>query len=392
MTSDNIFFSKDNLTFEKNKEPEWMKKIRLDSFKSFLNLPVREYAESPTQTAYTEIELDKIQELKIAKAEISLDNKDIKAINFIDAVKDKGLFNKYFMKIIDRNTRFNNLHASYVNNGLFILIPDNTKLSEPLKLDVVCNEEGHYFNHIILVVGDNCSLEFYENYKSNTESEHFVSDFLEVYVGKNSKVNVYSMQDYGKNVNNYSVKKGKIESNGEIKWIVANLGSKKVISNVDNLLVGEFAAAYNYGVFLGKEQHLDITTNAQHLCRNTKGDILVKGAVFDKATSVYRGEITVENEARQANSNLAGNTLVFEGGKANAIPSLLIKTNDVKVKHAAWVSQVDSEQLFYIMSRGLSKDEAVQEIILGHYNSIIDKVDNKDVREDIIKLVMERLS
>ncbi len=391
MTSENIFFSKDNLTFEKNKEPKWMRKLRSESFKSFLKLPVREYAESPTQTAYTEIELDKIQELKIAKAVINLDNQDIKAINFADAVKDKKLFNKYFMKTIDRNTKFNSLHASYVNNGVFIIVPDNTKLSEPLKLNVECREEGHYFNHIILVVGENCSLEFYENYKSNTKAEHLISDFLEVYVGKNSKVNAYSMQDYGKNVNHYSVKKGKIESNGEIKWIVANLGSKKVMSNVDNLLVGEFATAYNYGVFLGKNQHLDITTNVQHLYRNTKADIFVKGAVFDKATSVHRGEITVEDESRQANSNLTGHTLVFEGGKANAIPSLLIKTNDVKVKHAAWVSQVDNEQLFYIMTRGLSKDEAVKEIIIGHYNSIIDKIENKNVKEEIMNKIMERL-
>ncbi len=394
------FISEDRvkLISSKNNEPEWLKNARLDSFKSFLELPARQFADSPTQTAYTDLDLAKMPALMLGKARIDVEDRDylkqnnIEVLSFSAATNNNAeMFKKHFMNIIEKDSKLNSLHAAYVDNGLLINVPDNTMLDMPIKIEVNSQDEGNHFNHIIFIVGKNCQLDYDERYISSSKEEHLNSDFLEVYIGENSKVNVNSLQDYGKNVSNIAVKKSTVNKNSKIKWVVANLGSKKVMSVVDNTLAGELAEAYNYGIFLGKSQHFDITNNANHIEKHTKGEILTKGAMFNDGVSVYRGEIIVSDNARQTDSNLAGHTLVFEGAKANAIPSLKIKTNDVMVKHAASVSQVDEEKLFYVMSRGLSREQAVREIILGHFGSVLDKIEDVDKREEIRNLVIERL-
>ena len=158
---------------------------------------------------------------------------------------------------------------------------------------------------------------------------------------------------------------------------------------IDTYFAGKGSNCSNIGVFLGKnDEHTDITTNAHHLEENTTNDIMMNGILKDKSSSVYRGLILIDKIAQKTNSYLSNHILKL-GDKtlANSIPSLKIDANDVKASHGATVGQINEEHLFYIMARGLSREQAEFLIIEGFFEPIIQKIPNEEIRDKIRGMV-----
>ena len=143
--------------------------------------------------------------------------------------------------------------------------------------------------------------------------------------------------------------------------------------------------------FRGHErQHVDFTINAHHNVPHTYNNVLAKGTVTDKATSVFRGLIKIEKAAQQTDSYLADHTLLLSNDAlANSIPSLQIEANDVKASHGATVGQIDEEQLFYLASRGLDRSEAEQLIVSGFFEPLTAKIQDKEFQEKFRQAVTE---
>ncbi|MBI2130155.1 SufD family Fe-S cluster assembly protein [Candidatus Woesearchaeota archaeon] len=158
---------------------------------------------------------------------------------------------------------------------------------------------------------------------------------------------------------------------------------------IDTLFNGEGSQSENLGVFVGRSrEHIDITTNVYHNTAHTTNNIMVDGILKDSSSSVYRGLIRIEKAGQQTNSYLSNHILkIGEKSLGNSIPALEIEANDVKASHGATVGQVSEEHLFYLMSRGLTREDAENMIVQGFLEPIISKIPSEELREKIRGLI-----
>jgi len=231
------------------------------------------------------------------------------------------------------------------------------------------------------------------NASPEAEKTAWHSDVVEVLVGPGSRVNYYGIQQWSKNSYNFGLKKAVLHEGAEMNWATATFGSKIAKVMVENSLRGQHAESGNFGVFLGcRGQHIDISNNAHHLAPNTCNEIFTRGALIDNGTSVYRGLIKIDREAKHTDSNMSEYTLLLsDKTRANAVPALEIETNNVRAKHAAAVGQIDKDQLFYLMSRGLNKTTAERLIVRGFFESVLQNVKLQQVKNFIAGTLEESL-
>ncbi|MFH2019843.1 MAG: SufD family Fe-S cluster assembly protein [archaeon] len=158
-------------------------------------------------------------------------------------------------------------------------------------------------------------------------------------------------------------------------------GQKSTL-RIDNHLNGEGSEAYVNGVFFSsKTQNFEITTNSNHNTRNTKGDIVVRGALDGESKVIFKGDIKIIKGAQKTNSFLQNhNLLLSKDCICESVPSLEIDANDVQASHGATIGRPSDEDLFYIMSRGLAKKQAEKLIISGFFSKVIDKIGQVDIR------------
>jgi len=295
----------------------------------------------------------------------------------------------YFRNTKIDKDKFAALSAAYFDNGIFLYVPKNVEIEEPIKLNF--NFDGKCsILHNIIVAESNSKLDFIEEY-SNKEAgqEQLNACVTEVFANQDSKINFYHVDNWTKNVYNFTNIVGTLDRNADVNWISGCFGGKLNRLRIDTIFNGQGSQCNNLGVFLGKgKEHIDFTTNAYHKTENTTNDILVDGILKDESTSVYRGLIRIERAAQKTNSYLANHILkIGEKTLANSIPSLKIDANDVKASHGATVGQINEEHLFYLMARGLSRAEAEKMIVEGFFEPVIQKIPLEELREKIRGMV-----
>lgn len=282
--------------------------------------------------------------------------------------------------------KFVALSAAHFNNGIFLYVPKNIELEEPMKV----NFEGNGILHNIIIVEPNSRLDFIEEYScKETDKEQLNACVTEVFASQNSKINFHHINSWAKNTYNFTNIIGSAERDASINWVSGCFGGKFNRLRIDTLFNGAGAQCNNVGIFLGRgKEHIDFTTNMYHNVENTTNEVLVDGILRDDASSVYKGLIRIEKEAQKTWSYLQNHSLMLgEKALANSIPSLKIDANDVKASHGATVGRIDEEHMFYLMARGLSRKEAEQLIIEGFFEPVIQKIPSEELREKIREMV-----
>jgi len=349
---------------------------------------------------YTEIE-----KLKLENFDLKDSKTNIAATKLSEDLLEKGMIltdintafekypeiaQKYFFKgtKIDKD-KLVALNASHFSNGIFLYVPKNIELDESIKVNFSFDEKNSII-HNIIVIEPNSKIDFIEEYSNEEISQEQLNCCVtEVFANDNSKINFYHLNSWAKNIYNFTNIVGTIERDAEINWISGCFGGKLNRLRIDTNFNGKGSQCNNIGVFLGKgKEHVDFTTNVYHNTENTTNEILVDGILKDESTSVYRGLIRIEKEAQKTRSYLENHILKL-GDKtlANSIPSLKIDANDVKASHGATVGQIDEEHLFYLMARGLSRQEAERLIVEGFFEPVINKIPLGELREKIRGLV-----
>ncbi|MGH9910702.1 MAG: SufB/SufD family protein, partial [Nitrososphaerales archaeon] len=209
--------------------------------------------------------------------------------------------------------------------------------------------------------------ELYAPPNANGKAQQTYFELLEAHVAKNADLELVTLQAMGSENVHISNRKAFVERDGRINWYIGGFGTNLARYKVDNLLIGEGAYAEHSDIIFGnKNQAFDITADMTHLAPNTRGRVLVKSVLKDTAKSLFKGMIKIRKNAKASESYLAGHAILLDkGAKSDAIPGLEIETNEVKATHSASVAQMDEEQMFYLMSRGFSKDSARRIIIDG---------------------------
>ena len=362
----------------------------------FKNLPMPK--EKDEDWRYTEIEKLKLENFepfesnaKILVAEPSEDlAKQGVILTDINTALGKypAAMNYCFKSIKNTKDKFAALNAAYFANGYYLFVPKNTEVKEPIRVNV--HVSGNNVLHSLVLVEANSQIDVIEEYTNNeTDSEQLNVCVTEIFANNNSIVNFYHLNNWTKNVYNFTNIIGSAERNSIINWISGCFGGKVNRLRIDTNFNGQGSSCNNLGIFLGREkEHIDFTTNVYHNVENTTNDILVDGILRDESSSVYRGLIKIEKAAQKTNSYLANHILKL-GDKtlANSIPSLKIDANDVKASHGATVGQINEEHLFYLMARGLSRQEAERLIVEGFFEPIIQKIPLEELRENIREMV-----
>ncbi len=207
---------------------------------------------------------------------------------------------------------------------------------------------------------------------------------IEVIVGENSELRSYIIQKNGSlEQKNIAKQHARIYTN----IIYFGGGSAKIV----NALEGDNSEAYDLQVFaIDDEKKLMIDTTLQHIGKNTAGNILVKGTAKDTAIAKIDGMIKIEKHASGSNSFLDEHVMLLNpGARADTNPQLEIENNDVSSRHAASVSQIDENKIFYMMARGLRREDARKLIIEGFLGSAIERIDNKEIKEKVSELIGE---
>jgi Fe-S cluster assembly protein SufD len=298
-------------------------------------------------------------------------------------------------QLVGTDEKFAAHNAAAWEHGLLVVVPKGVELEQPLAIRVVNSAEGGaLFFRLLVIAEPESRFSLIEEYASTSpELKGYTNTVTELYVEQAAKLEYVSIQNLSRETWHFASHHARVERDAELDWVAGGFGSKKGKVWIQNDLTGPGATSRVTGAyFADSTQHLDYDTYQLHAAPNTTSDFAFKGALRDEATAVWRGMIRVEEEAQRTNAYQENRNLMLSPTThAVPIPGLEILANDVRCTHGATVGQVDREQLFYLMARGLSRGEAERLIVRGFFSDVLDRIELEPVREALGEALEARI-
>jgi len=252
------------------------------------------------------------------------------------------------------------------------------------------------FVHTLIIADEQSSVRFVAEYNSAYEDEQpsILNDVVEVYAKNEARVEFSNMQDLGLNVWNVTNKNAIHEKDASVTWVMADLGSKVTLENIGATMGGNGSVAELVGVFFtDHDQRLTMNTLSNHAALATNAETLVKGVLAGQSRVEFEGMIRVQPKAQQTASFLSDHTLLLSDEcRSESIPSLEIGANEVSASHGATTGQIDEEQLFYLMVRGIRREEAERIIVQGFFEPVLQRVPLENLRARLRRSIVHRMS
>jgi Fe-S cluster assembly protein SufD len=286
--------------------------------------------------------------------------------------------------LVGTDEKFAAHNAAEWKHGLLVRVPAGLELQQPLYVRVTSSvPDAALFWRVLVVAEEGSRFSFIEEHASAAPDLPGYSNVVaELFVGDGAKLEYVSIQNLSRETWHFASHRASVGRDAELDWVAGGFGSKKGKIRIENDLAGQGGTSRVTGAYFADgAQHLDYDTLQRHIAPNTTSDFAFKGALRDKARAVWRGMIRVEEEAQKTNAYQENrNLLLSPDAHADSIPGLEIEANDVRCTHGATVSQVDRDELFYCMARGLSRGEAERLIVRGFYQEIFDRIELEPVR------------
>jgi Fe-S cluster assembly protein SufD len=287
--------------------------------------------------------------------------------------------------LVKADDKFTAQNAAVWEHGLLVRVPKGLVLEQPLHVRIVSSApKGSLFFRMVIVAERESRFSLVEEWVSAADDlEAYTNGVVELFVEDGAKLEYVSLQSLSQQTWHFATHHGRVERDAELDWVAGGFGSKKGKIRIQNDLAGAGATSRVTGAYFADgDQHLDYDTFQEHMAPSTTSDFAFKGALRERATAVWRGMIRVEKEAQKTNAYQENrNLLLSDTAHADSIPGLEILANDVRCTHGATIGRVDREQLFYLMSRGLSRSEAERLIVRGFFTEILDRIELEPVRE-----------
>jgi Fe-S cluster assembly protein SufD len=297
--------------------------------------------------------------------------------------------------LVGADEKFAAHNAAVWEHGLLVVVPRGVELEHPLTVRIVNSvENGALFFRLLVIAEPESRFTLVEEYASSSpELTGYTNVVAELFCEQGSKLEYVSLQSLSQETWHFASHHARVERDAELDWVAGGFGSRKGKVWIQNDLTGPGATSRVTGAYFADgEQHLDYDTYQLHVAPNTTSDFAFKGALRDKATAVWRGMIRVEKSAQRTNAYQENRNLMLSPTThAVPIPGLEILANDVRCTHGATVGQVDREQLFYLMSRGLSRAEAERLIVRGFFTDVLDRIELEPVREALAEALEARI-
>lgn len=282
---------------------------------------------------------------------------------------------KYFMKLVPpHDHKFAALHGAVWSGGSFVYVPKGVHLSIPLQSYFRLNAKGAgQFEHTLIIVDEGASLHFIEGCsapKYNVANLH--AGCVELYVKKNARLRYSTIENWSKNMYNLNTKRALVEEGGAIEWISGSFGSHVGCLYPMSILKGDNSKMEFTGVtFAGAGQNLDTGAKVVHVGKNTSSFMDTRSISKSGGISTFRSSVVVEKSAKGTKSSVSCQSLMLDSdSRSDTIPAMEIHTKDAAIGHEAKIGSISGDAIFYLMSRGMTEEEARALIVSGFADNV----------------------
>ena len=393
-------------------EPEWMLEFRLKALKSFYNLSLpsfgpdlssldfnsftyftrpsqketKDWSEVPEtiKNTFDKLGIPEAEQKYLAGVSTQYES-EVVYHNMLKEIEEKGviflstdmalklypdLFKKYFSTVVPvGDNKFSALNGAVWSGGSFIYVPKNVHLDKPLQSYFrINNEKSGQFERTLIIVDEGADVHYVEGCTAPTYSkESLHAAVVEIIVLKGGRCRYSTVQNWSTNIVNLVTKRAVCYENASMEWIDGNIGSQVNMKYPACILKGEGAKGTCISIAVaGKGQYQDAGARMIHLAPNTTSTIISKSIVKNGGVANYRGTVRHMNNATNCRSHVECDTLILDHlSKSDTIPTNEVRNNQSYIEHEATVSKINEDQLFYLMSRGISEKDATQMIIMG---------------------------
>jgi len=403
---------------EEKHDPEWMIKFRLDCLKLYnsLDMPpwgpdtdeldmnlISSYVRSKSdmkgkwedvpediKNTFERLGIPEAERESLAGVGAQYDS-ELVYHNVKDEVADQGvvytdmesaltgeyseMVHEYFMKLVPpTDHKFAALHGAVWSGGSFVYVPKGVKVDIPLQSYFRLNAAGAgQFEHTLIIVDEGADLHFIEGCsapKYNVANLH--AGCVELFVKKNARLRYSTIENWSKNMYNLNTKRALVEEGARMEWVSGSFGSHTSYLYPMTILKGDHSQMEYTGItFAGKGQNLDTGAKVVHQGKYTSSLISTKSISKSGGIGTYRSSVVINKEAKHAKTSVSCDSLMLDSiSRADTIPGMDIRTDDADVGHEAKIGRISDEAVFYLMSRGLSEEDARAMIVSGFANPV----------------------
>lgn len=407
----------DKLSKEKN-DPEWMHEFRLKSLEAYNEMKIPDWGPSiegldidhivtyvrPNTNMKNDWE-DVPQDIKETFDRLGIPQAERKSLagvgaqydselvyhNVKDEVAEQGVIytdmesalhgeyadmvKEYFMKLVTpRDHKFAALHGAVWSGGSFVYVPKGVHLSIPLQSYFRLNAKGAgQFEHTLIIVDEGASLHFIEGCsapKYNVANLH--AGCVELFVKKNAKLRYSTIENWSKNMYNLNTKRAIVEEGGTVEWVSGSFGSYVGYLYPMSILKGKGAKMEFTGVtFAGNGQNLDTGAKVVHAAPDTSSFMNTRSISKSGGISTFRSSVVINKNAKNSKSAVSCQSLMLDSiSRSDTIPAMDIRTKDAAVGHEAKIGSISDDAVFYLMSRGMSEEDAKALIVSGFADNV----------------------
>ena len=377
----------ENLTIN---EPDWFVQKRLTALNSIEKLPL------PTiqRFDFHNWQLTPPSETLIKTKVASQDNYIL--MDLFEALNEyPDLVQKYLYTVIkaDEN-KLSAYNTAYVNHGVFLYVPKDTVVEKPIELEFQQDSSQPFVSHVLVVAGENSKFSLIQKTTTKGDQVSVANCVVEIKALDNSEVKYAAVDELGQNVTSYLSRRADVGRDAYVDWSIGLMNEGNTVADFDTDLKGTGAHSEIKVVDITAGKQLEgVNTRVTNYGKKTIGNINQRGVITDHSRLIFNGIGHIIKGASGANAEQQNRVLMMSShAHGDANPILLIDENDVLAGHAASVGQVDQNQLYYLMGRGLDKKTAQRMVIRGFLGDVLVSIPSKAIREQLVQTIERKLA
>jgi len=302
----------------------------------------------------------------------------------------------YMRRLSPKEGKFAAAAAAFWTGGVFVYVPKGLKLDKPIQSVYLIDEPGTaQYAHTLAVIGENSECSFREYCLGVPfEGQALHAGGFELYAQAGSQVQVAHFQDWGPGeVYDISIKRVEIGRDAHVGWVPVHLGGRLTKQTLDIITAEQGSDMRHTGLyFTERDEVLDLFTSDKHEQGHTTGDTVWKGALTGSSKASYEGLIHIVKDAQETHTYLQTHQMLLsKDAKGDAIPSLIVQTDNVSASHGGTVGELDEDQIFYMMTRGLPRAEAVRILVEGYFEEVVQRLNDEGLQALVRRRIAEKL-
>jgi len=376
--------------------PAWLSERRRNGASLAQSLPLPDHKSKGWE--FTDLSKLEIDSYAAAEAEAEVSGAEgATVVSLAEAVSSHAeLLQEHLGSLVPVEDPFVARNEAGWSDGVLVFVPRGVTVAEPIRIEVPVDRDGAAIGwRTLVVLEEGAEAEVWEHWSSpDDEIDGLLNSVVELSVGQAATLRYVNTQDISEKSWIFATQRAHVERDARLDWTALGFGSGGGKVRMDTKLAGPGSEARVTGGYAGGPgQHLDFDTTQEHAAPNTNSDLAFRGVLAAGSTAVWRGMIKVDPGAQQTDAfQESRNLLLSTDAHADAIPGLEILADDVRCTHAAAIAQIDKEQLFYLTSRGLDPAGAKALIIEGFLESLVERLAEGPVRDEISARLEQRLA